>query len=184
MARSYDRSVGLVTLNFHQLVLDLVAGQCGEDDPQSILDVGCGTGKLLSKAAARWPAAQLIGVDPAQGMVDVACQRLPGATFYVGSAESLPLPDSSVDVALSTISYHHWAGQATGIRDIARVLKPGGRFFLADMVVGRPLSLVFTHFKLHDPQVLPAYFNAAGLQIDLQCRAMLNILLVTVGLKP
>jgi ubiquinone/menaquinone biosynthesis C-methylase UbiE len=183
MAHSYDCTVGLVTLNFHQVVLDLVAAQCGEAGPQSILDVGCGTGKLLAKAAACWPKAHITGVDPAPAMVDVARQRLPAATFYVGSAEALPLPDSAVDVVLSTISYHHWADQAAGIRDVGRVLKPGGRFFLADMVMPYPLSLVFRHFRLNDPQALPAYFNAAGLKIDLQCRSMLNILLVTVGLK-
>ncbi len=183
MAPSYDKTVGRITFNAYQPVLDLVANRYGGDGPPSVLDVGCGTGTLLSKIKSRWPDAQLTGVDPAQGMVDVARRRLPGAVFQVGSAEALPLPDQSIDVVLSTISFHHWSDQAAGIRDITRVLKPGGRFFLADMVIAPPLSFVFRHFRLHNPEVLPAYFSAAGLQIEYQHRYMLNILLVTVGVK-
>jgi ubiquinone/menaquinone biosynthesis C-methylase UbiE len=82
-------------------VLDLV--QNG-DKVASILDIGCGTGRLLRKAQERWPKARLFGVDPAEGMIEKARQLLPEARLYVGMAESLPLPDDSVDVVLSTSS--------------------------------------------------------------------------------
>ena len=51
--------------------------------PAAILDIGCGTGKLLRAAAARWPRATLVGVDPAAGMVEVARRLTPGATIVV-----------------------------------------------------------------------------------------------------
>ncbi len=73
-----------------------------------------------------------MGVDPAPGMVAVARRLTPEATFETGQAEQLPLPDASVDVALSTLSFHHWQNQAAGLREIARVLRPGGCFVLAD----------------------------------------------------
>src|SRR5260221_3796470 len=57
--------------------------------PTSILDVGCGTGRLLRAMQVRWPEAQLFGVDPAEGMVRVARQLPPQATFFVGAAEAL-----------------------------------------------------------------------------------------------
>jgi ubiquinone/menaquinone biosynthesis C-methylase UbiE len=89
-----------------QAALDLVAG--GEElSPGTLLDVGCGTGRLLRAAARRWPEARLIGVDPAEGMVVVARRLMPAAEFHVARAESLPLPDAVVDVAVSTISFHH-----------------------------------------------------------------------------
>jgi SAM-dependent methyltransferase len=95
----------------HAAVLDLAATA---SPPAVVLDVGCGTGRLLRAAAARWPEAQLIGVDPAQGMVDVARELTPGATFHRGLAEALPLADASVDLVTSTLSFHHWRDQAAG----------------------------------------------------------------------
>src|SRR5260370_20365988 len=131
-SRTYERSwlQRLVFDRVHQAVLRVVATEVAE--PTTILDVGCGTGRLLRAAKARWLNAQLIGVDPAEGMVEVARHLAPAITFHVGSAEALPLPDASVDVVLSTVSFHHWGDQAAAIREVARVLRPGGRFFLSD----------------------------------------------------
>ena len=90
----------------HQATLALATGLVHE--PASVLDVGCGTGKLLRQARIYWPEAQLIGVDPANGMIEMANRLTPNATFFTGMAEALPLQDASVDLALSTISFHHW----------------------------------------------------------------------------
>src|SRR5438105_12659223 len=100
--------------------------------PGSVLDVGCGTGKLLRRIHNCWPEAQLIGVDPAEGMIEVAKRLTPDSTFSTAMAEALPLADASVDLALSTSSFHHWQNQAAGVREIARVLRPGGYFILED----------------------------------------------------
>lgn len=51
---------------------------------------------------------------------------MPEATFYVGMAESIPLPGNSVDLVFSTLSFHHWSDQMKGLREIVRVLRPGG----------------------------------------------------------
>jgi ubiquinone/menaquinone biosynthesis C-methylase UbiE len=110
----------------HQATLALAAGLVQQ--PASVLDVGCGTRKLLRQARTYWPEAQLIGVDPANGMLEMAKRLTPNATFFPGMAEALPLQDASVDLALSTISFHHWQDQAAGLREIARVLRPGGTF--------------------------------------------------------
>ena len=131
---SYDDS-WLQRLYFdriHTAVLSLAAeGQ----EPGVVLDVGCGTGRLLRDAGERWPGATLIGVDPAPGMISEAKQRSAGATFLVAAAEDLPLGDASVDLAVSTISFHHWPKKLEGLKEIARVLRPGGRLLLADHAV-------------------------------------------------
>jgi ubiquinone/menaquinone biosynthesis C-methylase UbiE len=115
----------------HQATFAL-ATQC-VPQPERVLDVGCGTGKLLRRYETVWPQALLIDVDPAEGMVKMALRLTPNATFLKGMAEALPLPDASIDLALSTISFHHWQDQAAGIREIARVLRPGGSFILVNL---------------------------------------------------
>ncbi len=167
----------------HRAVLDLVAGESGDNGPESILDVGCGTGRLLRRAAARWPAARLVGVDPAEGMVYEARRMAPGATFLVGFAEALPLPDASVDIALSTFSFHHWNDQAAGVRDAARVLRPEGCFFLADFDLPAGLSQVIRHFRPNSSAIVRELFTQAGLRVHMQQRVLAHLAFITVGVK-
>jgi ubiquinone/menaquinone biosynthesis C-methylase UbiE len=165
----------------HQGVLALAARMC---EPETILDIGCGTGKLLRKARTYWPQAQLLGVDPAEGMIEVARERTPGATFFVGSAEALPLPDAAVDMVVSTVSFHHWYDQAAGVREIARILRPGGFFFLADIAVPSWLAMIVRSARFHSAAQMRALFAQAGLEVRAQRRAHSRFVLVTVGVKP
>jgi ubiquinone/menaquinone biosynthesis C-methylase UbiE len=172
---TYERSFmqWLIFDRVHRILLDLVPG---DFQPQSILDVGCGTGRLLRKAAARWPAAQLTGVDPANGMIVKARESTPAATFYVSPSETLPLPDTSVDLVFSTVSFHHWEDQREGVRQVARVLRPRGYFYLADFWPA-------FHGKFARPPFLRELFAQAGLQTHLQRWALGRFLLITVGEK-
>jgi len=165
----------------HQAVLSLVAE---EGEPESILDVGCGTGRLLRVARTRWPNVQLIGVDAAEGMVEVARQLAPDVTFHVGQAEALPLPDASVEVALSTTSFHHWSDQAAGVREVARVLRPGGRFFLADISTPSWLLKLIHRSRFQSPAHVRTLFAEAGLQVQKQQTVVSHFVLVTVGVRP
>src|SRR6516165_11243804 len=133
----------------HKAVLGLAAGIVPE--PESVLDVGCGTGRLLRRAYRYWPDAHLIGVDPAPGMIEKAKLLTPFATFYTSMAEALPLEDASVDLALSTTSFHHWQDQVAGLREIARVLRPGGYFMLVDLSLPEWLGGVFRLERVHSP---------------------------------
>jgi ubiquinone/menaquinone biosynthesis C-methylase UbiE len=94
-----------------------------------VVDVGCGPG-----AAARFVArlgAGVTGVDPARVMLGLA-RRLTrpsaGVTYLQGAAESLPLPDGSATVVWTIASVHHWRDLDRGLREVRRVLAPGGRF--------------------------------------------------------
>lgn len=152
----------------HEAVLNM-AGRDGA--PESVLDVGCGTGKLLRVANLRWPEARLIGVDPANGMIEIARRLTPGATFYTGAAESLPLEDGSIDLALSTVSFHHWHDQAAGIREVARVLRPGGQFLLADAALPAWLTKLTRQRRFLSLKQRRALFEQAGLRVLAQERA-------------
>ena len=103
--------------------------------PQRVLDVGCGTGYLLRRIAARVPhAAELAGVDAAADMVRVAQDTTADqrARFLAGTAEHLPEPDDWFDLLVTTTSFDHWADQQAGLRECARVMAPGGCLVLVD----------------------------------------------------
>ena len=108
-----------------------LAARFGE--PAAVLDVGCGTGRLLRAAHERWPKARLVGVDPSEGMIEDGRRRT-RAELHVAGAEAIPLPDHSIDLAFSTIAFHHWADPARGLREVARVLRPGGGLVIIDNI--------------------------------------------------
>jgi ubiquinone/menaquinone biosynthesis C-methylase UbiE len=125
----------------------------------------------------------LIGVDPAHGMIEMAKRLTPNATFSTGMAEALPLQDSSVDLALSTSSFHHWQDQAAGLREIARVLRPGGYFILVDASFPDWLVRVFRVKRFHSPAQLRHLFIQAGLHVQRQQTLAWRRWLATVGNK-
>src|SRR5215472_15697434 len=95
----------------------------------TVADIGCGPGTAARHAAR--VGASVIGIDPAPVMLRLArflTRHSARAVRYAeGSAEALPLPDSSVSVVWSIASVHHWADLDAGLREARRVLKPGGR---------------------------------------------------------
>jgi len=113
-----------------------------QSNAKVILDVGCGTGRLLRKAKNQWPSTRLIGVDAAEKMITQATRLFPEAEFHVAMAEALPLPDASIDLAFSTLSFHHWTNQAKGISEISRVLRSQIMFLLVDITIPRWLSFL------------------------------------------
>ena len=163
-------------------VLKLAKEKC---EPRDILDVGCGTGRLLRKAKQQWSNAHLVGIDAAAKMIQQATQLFPEAEFHVAMAEALPLPDASVDLAFSTLSFHHWANQAKGISEIARVLRPQGLFVLADITIPRWMLVFVRHFRHNNPAKIREMFTQAGLTVELQQQPLRwsRVLLVTAGRK-
>jgi ubiquinone/menaquinone biosynthesis C-methylase UbiE len=184
-SRNYEQSwsQALYFDRIHRAVLDLVAYQDGSHVPVTILDIGCGTGRLLRKAGQIWPMASLVGVDPSQGMLEVARRLVPGATFHVASAESLPLADASVDVAMTTMSLHHWKDQAAGVREIARVLRPGGRFCLADATLPVWLARLVHHMEGNSFAAWRALVEPVGLSVAAQERRFLGHVLLMLIVK-
>jgi ubiquinone/menaquinone biosynthesis C-methylase UbiE len=196
-SQTYEQHLGQFFLfdPVQRKVLQQVAAIIGNAEPLCILDVGCGTGRLLRKAATRWPKARLVGVDLAEGMIEIARCMTPGAEFVVSGAETLPLPDESVDAAISTISFHHWQDQTAGLRNVVRVLRPGGVFCLADIVlpvwftrfyrVVNPIALAHTyqHFRETTSATMAGLFTNAGLRVVSQHRIRAGFVLVTTGVK-
>ena len=91
----------------------------------SILDVGCGEGRYTRKLASL--GARVTGIDPVPAFVERAKNMLPEGKYFEAFGESLPLPDDSFDMVLSYLSLVDIPDFVEAIKEMARVLKPGGR---------------------------------------------------------
>ncbi|GGL28558.1 class I SAM-dependent methyltransferase [Planomonospora parontospora] len=104
----------------------------------TVLDVGCGTGYHLPALSAE--AARVIGVEPHADLVELArrrCRALPGVEVRTGTAQALPLPDASVDVAVARWAYFFGPGCEPGLAELTRVLRRGGTAFVVDVDASR-----------------------------------------------
>lgn len=98
-----------------------------------VLDVGCGTGELLRRLRAKYPAAALAGLDPVDEMLSVAREKLGGKEdLRVGYADSLPWRSASFDLVVSCNMFHYITHPVEALREMGRVLRPGGFLVLTD----------------------------------------------------
>jgi ubiquinone/menaquinone biosynthesis C-methylase UbiE len=149
-------------------VLQLAEDEVGR--PGTILDVGCGTGRLLRSASQRFPGAKLVGVDAAIEMVKQAQSSTPNGTiqFQQATAEALPFPDSSFELVFSTMTFHHWQNQGRGAAEVKRVLTPDGRWLVAEFVPSGFMKRVRSLLRLHqflDRGRLDEVLREAGLNV-------------------
>lgn len=99
-----------------------------------VLDVGCGTGFYSQHLAQCFPAAQLIGLDIAQGMLTFAREQQTQAIHWLcGDAEYLPVKTDSVDLIFSSLALQWCENFAQVFAEAHRVLKPGGRFVFSTL---------------------------------------------------
>jgi SAM-dependent methyltransferase len=104
----------------------------GVEPGQRVLDVACGTGVLAREAALRvGPAGHVAGVDPGRGMLAVAEELAPHVEWREATAESLPYPDESFDSVVSQFGLMFFSDRSQALREMNRVLKPGGRLAVA-----------------------------------------------------
>ncbi|WP_408631471.1 class I SAM-dependent methyltransferase [Mesorhizobium comanense] len=157
---------------FRQRILNLAHLEPGE----SVLDVGCGTGALAIEAKRHvGPTGTVYGIDASPEMLVRADRKARKAGLEVvlkhAAAQALPFPDAQFDAALSTIMLHHLPRKAREqcVREIRRVLKPGGRLLVVDFAASAPKKRDFlAHFHRHGHVDLPdiiAMLGDAGLNI-------------------
>lgn len=120
-AEAYDRFMGRYSIPLASLFADFAGVTSG----QRILDVGCGPGALTERLVARVGAANVSAVDPSESFVDAVAERLPDVDVRRAAAEHLPFPDDAFDAALAQLVVHFMADPVAGLREMARVCRPG-----------------------------------------------------------
>jgi len=100
-----------------------------------VVDIGCGPGTAVRRAARR--AAAATGIDPDPAMLRLArwitpLRRSPNVDWLEGRAEKLPLADGEATVAWAINSVHHWEDRGAGIGEARRILAPDGRLVLVE----------------------------------------------------
>ena len=120
------------------------------------LEIGCGQGTGIELILDRFGADRVVGIDLDETMITRARRRLAGRSdvrVRVGNAAAIDLPDASVDAVFDFAIVHHIPDWRAATAEIARVLRPGGRFYYSEVTkhaLDRPsYRLLFDH-PAHD----------------------------------
>jgi len=132
--RVADRWDEMRTGYFSEAVREAAIAQAYLRPEMTVADVGCGTGFLAEGLAPR--VRRVYALDASPAMLEQARRNLAALANIVylpADGSALPLPDASVDVALANMYLHHCPDPAAAIREMARVLRPGGRLVITDL---------------------------------------------------
>lgn len=151
---------------------------------ESALDIGVGPGLLAEDLAqAVGPEGRMLGIDQSDAMVEMTaarCSHQPWATFEVADACVLPCEDQSVDCAVSTQVYEYVADMPRALKELLRVLVPGGRVLILDTdydsfvlrsddpgLTAEILEAWDAHFVHRDlPRYLKGHLRDAGFEVE------------------
>jgi ubiquinone/menaquinone biosynthesis C-methylase UbiE len=161
-ASKYDGFEGIISRRFYRLLLEQVTLFSGAN----VLDVGCGTGTILRKMADICPINGY-GIDMEENMITEAKRKCPDMHILVSKCEATPFENQFFDVITTCMAYHHFSDQTGFAKEVARILKPGGRLFIADprfpFIVRKTINGLFHLLNIaggfNTPQELYIHFS-------------------------
>jgi ubiquinone/menaquinone biosynthesis C-methylase UbiE len=121
-ADAYDRFVGRYGAQLASALIDFA----GVEPGMRALDVGCGPGALAAELANRLGTANVAAADPSEPFAKACRARLPEVEVVVAGGEVLPFADRTFDAALSQLVVNFMRDPEAGVREMARVTRPGG----------------------------------------------------------
>ena len=172
----------LFTTIFYQALHQRLLDYLQLPDHPNVLDLGCGTGRLLDRLAEEFPTLRGTGFDLSPQMIRQARQtkrdrHRPRLIFIEGNAEQLPFTDHQFDTVFNTISFLHYPNPSQVLSQIHRVLSPGGNYYLVDFT---PLGQKISHAVGVSPANIYLYSlerrEQLGREAGLQCRGHYSLL--------
>ena len=147
----------------------------------ALLDVGCGSGLAVQRAAAR--GARTAGIDIAPGLLAIAAERVPDADLHEGGLDELPFADAAFDVVLAVNALQFAFDPGAALAEITRTLRPGGPLVIAQFSAPERCESTALHkvmeslvpadrledhapYALSAPGALEAALQAAGLTLE------------------
>jgi demethylmenaquinone methyltransferase/2-methoxy-6-polyprenyl-1,4-benzoquinol methylase len=152
IAGPYDLMNSVMTAGLHHRWRERAADLARVGPGSRALDVATGTGDLAIELASR--GADVVGSDFSEGMLDVARRKAPALAWEQGNALALPYPDATFDAATVGFGARNFSDLPQGLREMARVVKPGGRVVVLEITTPEkpPLS---TFFSLWFDRIVP-----------------------------
>lgn len=159
VAKGYDRTNGVLSMGnsalWRHAVVKAIAPQPGE----RILDLAAGTGtsaEVLARSGAR-----VVAADFSHGMLEVGRRRHPDIDFVHADAMDLPFDDAEFDVATISFGLRNVADPRRALREMHRVLKPGGRLLICEFSTP-PIQVVRAGYRAYMKYVMPAIVGASS----------------------
>jgi SAM-dependent methyltransferase len=148
---------------FLRLWMDVVASYVKKEPINSILDLGCGTGRF-SEALADHFNAEVVGFDPSTKMLDQARTKLRDrrVRYELGRGEVIPLPNDSVDLIFASMIFHHLDDPKLAAHECRRVLRDAGIAFLRTGIRDRISSYPYVEFFPESRPILEEILPSAA----------------------
>ncbi len=163
----------LFTTVFYQALHKRLLDYLQLADNPNVLDLGCGTGRLLDRLAEEFPTLRGTGFDLSSQMIRQAREKKrdrhrPRLIFIEGNAENLPFTDAQFDTVFNTISFLHYPNPTQVLSEVSRILHPGGKYYLVDFTIpgqtaSGGLGVSPTNIRLYTPQRREQLGTEAGL---------------------
>jgi demethylmenaquinone methyltransferase/2-methoxy-6-polyprenyl-1,4-benzoquinol methylase len=162
IARVYDLMNSVMTAGLHHRWRARAADLAQVGPGDRVLDVATGTGDLAIELSGRvTPGGQVVGTDFSEEMLSLARRKAPGMRFEWGNALELPYADGEFAAATVGFGARNFSDLDQGLREMARVVQPGGRVVILEITTPQkpPLS---TFFRLWFDRVVPLIGKVAG----------------------
>lgn len=142
MADNYEKtSDGKFTHSFKQLLLSNMQVR----DNDNVLDVGCGNGRLLFEINKR-RKINGFGIDVSEEMIKNALMKNPDMELYPAGCESMPFDNNVMDIVIACASYHHFPNPKDFVSEVERVIKVGGKVYIAEIYITPLLKAIVNPF--------------------------------------
>jgi ubiquinone/menaquinone biosynthesis C-methylase UbiE len=158
---------------FYQAIHKRLLKYVNLPEKSNVLDLGCGTGRLLDRLANHFPDLRGTGLDFSPEMLRQARQlnrHHPRLIYVQGNAEALPFADSQFDAVFNTLSFLHYPKPEQVFSEVSRVLNSGGHFYLVDLTLrwqaeSSHIPVSPAGIRIYNPPVR----DRLGRQVGLSC---------------